>query len=326
MNNNFEEAAKRDLESREFKAQSPETENTITTEIEQPKITSLGKASGYDSRNGDEPALLPGYIEIWPEKFPSKGLFYAQGTRFFIRSAQVKEIRHFSTINEQDPFTIDEALNEILKSCLMIRQPNRQMSFKYLREEDRIYIIMSIRELTFPKGENQLVLKVDCRECNHENEIKIVNDSFEHNEVNEKLMKYYNEETRRFEVQTKSNGVITLIPPSIGIMMEITKYIQKIQQEGKKLDQSFIKILPYIDQDWRGFNEARIKHLEIEFMTWDTTKYNTMYALTDMCRVGVKENFLTICEKCQSEMSTPINFPGGIKSLFVVSDIAGELL
>jgi len=325
MDNNFEEAAKRDLESREFKAQ-PETESTVTPEVEQPKITSLGKAAMFEGRDNDEPALLPGYIEIWPEKFPSKGLFYGQGTRFFIRSAQVKEIRHFSTINEQDPFTIDEALNEILKSCLMIRQPNRQMSFKDLREEDRIHIIMAVRELTFPKGENQLVLKVNCKECNHENEIKVVNDTFEHNEVEEKLMKYYNEETRRFEVQTKSNGTIIMTPPSIGIMMEITKYIQKSQQEGKKLDQSFIKVLPYIDQDWRGFNDARIKNLEVEFMTWDTTKYNTMYALTDMCKVGVKENLHAICEKCQSEVTTPISFPGGIKSLFVVSDLAGELL
>jgi len=324
MSNNYEDAAKRDLESREFQAEK--TETTVQPEVEQPKVTSLGKASIFEDRDVTEPALLPGYIEIWQEKFPSKGLFYPQGTRFFIRSAQVKEIRHFSTINEQDPFTIDEALNEILKSCLMIRQPNRQMSFKDLKEEDRIYIIMAVRELTFPKGENQLVLKVPCKECNHENEIKVVNDSFEHNEVDEKLMKYYNEETRRFEVQTRSNGTIIITPPSIGLMMEITKYIQKSQQEGKKLDQSFIKVLPYIDTDWRGFNEARIKNLEIEFMSWDTTKYNTMYTLTDMCKVGVKEDLHEICEKCQSEVTTPISFPGGIKSLFVVSDIAGELL
>jgi len=61
-------------------------------------------------------------------------------------------------------------------------------------------------------------------------------------------------------------------------------------------------------------------------MSWDTTKYNTMYTLTDMCKVGVKEDLHEICEKCQSEVTTPISFPGGIKSLFVVSDIAGELL
>jgi hypothetical protein len=307
------------MESREYKRPQEE----ISEEV---KITSLGKASGYENEGRDEPALLPGYIEIWPEKFPSKGLFYPATSRFFIRAAAVKEIRHFSTINEQDPFSIDEALNEILKACLMIRQPNRQMSFKDLREEDRIHLILAIRDLTFPKGENQLIIKTLCKECNYENEIKIVNDSFEHNEFDQRIEKYYNEETRRFEVQTKSTGTIVILPPSIGVMMEITKYIQKRQQEGKKLDQSFIKVLPYLQQEWRGFTEAAINNLEIEFMAWNSTKYQTMYSLSDMCRISVKETLTQECEKCGSEVTTPISFPGGIKSLFVVSDISGELL
>ena len=321
MSNEFENAAERDMESREFTSNQSEE-----TTQEQPKVTSIGKATSYQNDLSDEPALLPGYVETWPEQFPSKGLFYPNGIRFFIRAAEVREVRHFSTINEQDPFSIDEALNEILKSCLMIRQPNRQMSFKDLREEDRIHLILSIRELTFPKGENQLVIKTPCKECNHENEVKITNESFEHNDVDEKMMRYYNEETRRFEVMTKSNGTIIMAPPTIGVMMEVTKYIQKRQQEGKKLDQSFIKVLPYLAQDWRGFNEAAINNLEIEFMAWSTTKYQTMYSLTDMCRVGVKESLKKECDKCGSEVTTPISFPGGIKSLFVISDISGELL
>jgi hypothetical protein len=321
MSKEFENAAERDMESREFNANQTEE-----TQQEQPKITSLGKATGYENEGRDEPALLPGYIETWSENFPSKGLFYPTGTRFFIRSAEVREVRHFSTINEQDPFSIDEALNEILKSCLMIRQPNRQMSFKDLREEDRIHLILAVRDLTFPKGENQLIIKTPCKECNHENEVKITNESFEHNEVDQKMEKYYNEETRRFEIQTKSNGTIIMTPPSIGVMMEVTKYIQKRQQEGKKLDQSFIKVLPYLQLEWRGFNEAAINNLEIEFMSWSSTKYQTMYSLTDMCRIGVKEILKKECEKCGSEVTTPISFPGGIKSLFVVSDISGELL
>ena len=321
MSNNYEDAARNDLEKREFQSENPQVE-----QIETEKITSLGKARSFDRPSSDEPALLPGYIEIWSEKFPSEGLFYNPNTRFFIRAAEVKEIRHFSTIDEENPFSIDEALNEILKSCLMIRQPGKQMSFKDLKEEDRIHIILAIRELTFSKGENQLIIKSTCKECNHENEIKIVNDVFDHNEIDPKLMKYFDEETRIFLVQTKSNGTIKLSPPSIGIMMEVTKYIQKKQQEGKKIDQSFIKILPYLVQDWRGFTESSINNLEIEFLQWNSTKYQTMYSLTDMCRVGVKEKLYTNCEKCESGLETPISFPGGIKSLFVVSDIFGELL
>ena len=321
MPSQFEEAAMQDLQSREFKSES-------SPEILQEELrpTSLGKASGYRESDSDEPALLPGYLEIWQEQFPSRGLFYPTGTRFFIRSAQVKEIRHWSTINEEDPFSIDEALNEILRSCLMIRMPGKQMSFKDLREEDRIIVILAIRGLTFPKGENQLIIKANCQECTHENEFVIDNDSFEFNEIEDSIMKYYDEASRIFSVETKSVGTIKIVPPSIGVMGEVTKYIQKRQQENKKIDQSFVKVLPYLVQEWRGFNESMINNLEVEFLSWNTTKFQLMNKITDMCRVGVKEDIKKECDKCSAEVSTKITFPGGIKSLFIISDITSELL
>ena len=316
--NNYE-AGMNDLENREFRQETKIEEQEV-------KPTSLGKARDYTDRGSDEAALLPGYHEIYAEQFPSKGIFYPEGTRFMIRAAAVKEIRHFSTIDEQNPFSVDEALNEILNGCMQIRVPGRQSSFKDLKEEDRIFIIMAIRELTFLKGENRLMLSVTCKECNTDNDVDIRNDAFESTELEETIMKYYDPESRIFNVQTKSSGNIKISPPSIGIMREVTKYIQKTQQEGKKIDQSFVKILPYMVQEWRGFTENSIKNMEVEFMRWDTTKYQTMSKLTEMTRVGVKEELSHSCSKCGTELRTPISFPGGIKSLFVISDISGELI
>jgi hypothetical protein len=45
-----------------------------------------------------------------------------------------------------------------------------------------------------------------------------------------------------------------------------------------------------------------------------------------MIRVGVDEKVHGTCTSCGAEIHAPISFPRGIKSLFVVSDIAGELL
>lgn len=324
--NNYEDAAMRDLQNREFQTEPTSTANVVINEQEE-KPTSLGKSATFLNPDAsEEPALLPGYHEIYASNFPSKGLFYNDGARFFIRAAAAKEIRHFSTINEEDPFSIDEALNEIVKSCLMIRFPGKQASFKDLKEEDRIYIIMNIRELTFAKGENQLKIEKTCNECNHSNEIEITSRSFEATLPPDTITKYYDYESKLFNVQTKSSGNIIITPPSVGVMMEVTKYIRKSQEEGKKIDQSFVKLLPYLLTEWRGLNEQRIKNLEIEFMQWDTTKYNVYNTLVEWARVGIKENITTGCLKCGSEVTAPISFPNGIKSLFVVSDISGELL
>lgn len=321
--NNYEKAGMEDLSKREYRDPQTNVEMESTPEI---KPTSLGKARDYQDRGSEEPALLPGYHEIYPENFPSKGLFYPSGTRFMIRAASVKEIRHFSTIDEQNPFSVDEALNEILNGCMQMRIPGRQASFKDLREEDRIFVIMAVRELTFSKGENRLAIKTICNECNHENEIDVRNDAFEATDIEDTMMRYYNPETRIFEVQTKSHGMIKIAPPTIGVMREVTRYIQRLQQEGKKIDQSFVKVLPYMVQDWRGFNETVIKNMEVEFLQWNAGKYQTMNKLTEMARVGVKEQLTRPCQKCGTELRTAISFPGGIKSLFVISDITGELI
>tara|TARA_B110000503_G_C7128497_1_gene405759 strand:+ start:1026 stop:2009 length:984 start_codon:yes stop_codon:yes gene_type:complete len=324
LGNNYDDAL--DSVNTEFDQTSPTPIKSDEVVDNIVKPTSLGKARDYVTRDNEEPAILPGYVELWPANFPTKGLFYAKDMRVFIRPAAVREIRHFSTMNEQDPFSIDESLNEIVKSCLMMKSPGKQVSFKDLKEEDRIFIIMAIRDLTFVNGENGLVLKPVCRECNHENELVVNNDTFERTELTEQILKYYNSETKSFDVITKSSGIIHIQPPSIGVMMETTKYIKRISEEGKKLDQSFMKILPYMSPEWRGMTENTIKNLEVEFMTWDTKKYQIMNTLTELCRVGVKESLNMECSKCGSEVTTPVTFPGGIKSLFVISDISGELL
>ena len=327
--NNYDEIGKREMENREFSLpseRSSETPETPEISTETIKPTSLGKARDYQNERDDEPALLPGYHEIWSSNFPSKGLFYPENARFFIRAASVKEIRHFSSLNDQDPYSIDEALTEIIKGCLMMRYPGKQSSFKDLKEEDRIYIIMTIRELTFVDGENKIGIVKSCEECNHDNEIIIDKDSFEATILPESIMRYYDEEAKKFLVTTKSSGTITLTPPSIGVMMEVSRWVKKQREENKKLDPSFIKLIPYMVHDWRGFNADVIKNLEIEFLQWDATKYQTFSKLAEWARVGVKEEIKKYCDKCGSEVTTPISFPGGIKSLFVISDISGELL
>lgn len=312
-----------DLEQREYTEVVQESSQQKQTQ----KLTSLGKAGGFNE-DLDEPGFAPGYVEIYAQNFPSKGLFYGKNARFLIRAADVSEIKQYSTMDDTDPYSIDESLNQILKSCFTYRDGSSIKSFKDLKEEDRIYIIFAIRELTFVNGENKLQISSTCKDCGHVNNIILTKDLFESNEPNEKLMRYYNEETRIFEVQTKSNGVIYIQPPSVGVMMEVTKYMQKLQTEGKKIDKAFIKTLPYMATDWRGLNEETISNLQMDFLSWDKTMFQTMNALIEMCTIGVKESVKTVCEntKCQVEVTTAISFPNGIRSLFVVSNIDSELL
>lgn len=286
----------------------------------------LGKVN-LNKHNEDINAnMLLGYQNIHAEDMPSGGLFYPLDIEILIRPAKVAEIRHFSTLQERDLFDIDEKLNNIIQSCTTIRTKSRVMSWKDILEEDRIYLILAIRALTFSKGENKLQVKKACDDCNTENEIEIANQNLQFNSIPQDLMKYYDTTERMLNIQTKSCGIIKMKPPTIGVMHVISKYIREKDRSGENWDRAHIQILPYIRQEWRGFSEKDIFTSEVDFQGWGETKYTLHYRLAEQVKVGVKPEVSCNCKSCGAEVTAPINFRGGIKDLFVVPDITGELL
>ena len=332
---NFEDAAKRALSEKEsesglFDKTAVETEKNNPVTAGEAATTTLGKSSDWQKKNEDAgEEYKMGWHIVNPVTFPSKGVFYPEGTKVSIRPATVKEIRQFSIVQDDDPFSIDEAMNHIMTSCVNVNIPSKISNFKDLLEEDRIHVVLAVRELTFVKGENKLNVPCECDECGAANGIEFNNHNLRPGSVDDKIMKYFDYDSKEFIVKTKSSGDLMLRPPTIGVMRVITKYIQERTQtpgQRKKLDQGFVKILPYIIDTWRGFNIEKIKDIEVEFQRWDATKYSTFFSLVDMIRVGVDEKVHSTCTTCGAEIHAPITFPRGIKSLFVVSDIAGELL
>ena len=94
--------------------------------------------------------------------------------------------------------------------------------------------------------------------------------------------------------------------------------------EGKQIDQSLIQILPFISTDWRSFNQRKIFDMEVDMNGWDNKKYTLLYRLAEKMRIGVQT---TLEMDIDGEIATaPLDFPGGIKSLFIISDLSAELL
>jgi len=264
-----------------------------------------------------------GYHEVPLLSLPSAGMFYPEGTVISIRSAKVSEIRHFSTIDETNVLDIDEKLNTIVDACTRITCSAKRLSYKDLLEEDRFYVILSIRDLTFPEPESNLKIEhTDKKGDRHDIEIK--KEYFQYFKIPKELDKYYDNDVKSFMIETRSFGVIEMRPPVIGIMQKITAHIKEKQQKGLKVDQSVLQIIPYLHKDWRIFNDKTIFDFEIELNGWTSNKYNLVYTLAEKMKVGIKPNMLVYLGDEEEEV--PITFRDGIKSLFIVQDITGELL
>jgi hypothetical protein len=309
---NLEEQYKNMVQSNEFEETQEEPINLGRVNME--RFTGE-KAEGADFHLG--------YHVVPTISLPSGGMFYPEGTEISIRSAKVTEIRHFSTIDETNVLDIDEKLNQILESCIRITSANKRLSYKDILEEDRFYIILSIRDLTFPEPESNLRIDHTSKK-GEKHEIEIKKEFFQYFKIPTELDKYYDPERKSFMIETKSFGTIEMNPPVIGVMQKITAYIKEKQQKGQKVDQSVLQIIPYLHKDWRGFSDKTLFEFEIELNGWSNKKYNLVYTLAEKMKIGVQPNMLV--QLGDEEEEVPITFRDGIKSLFVVQDIAGELL
>lgn len=309
--------------------QSVENQEVHTPEV-QPQQTqeaplNLGKVNmeRFTGEKAEDADFHLGYHTIPLLSLPSGGMFYPEGTQLSIRSAKVAEVRHFSTIDETNVLDIDEKLNTIVDSCTRITCSTKRLSYKDLLEEDRFYVILSIRDLTFPEPESSLKIEHTSKK-GEKHDVEIKKDYFQYFKIPTELDKYYDSESKSFLVETRSFGTIEMKPPVIGVMQKITAYIKEKQQKGLKVDQSVLQIIPYLHKDWRTFNDKTIFEFEIELNGWTNKKYNLVYTLAEKMKVGIQPNMLV--QLGDEEEEVPISFRDGIKSLFIVQDIAGELL
>ena len=303
-----------------------ETQETSKDPIEEAiDKKGLGRVnmSNYGRQKADSSDSVLGYVPLDMNVLFSGGRFYPQDAKISIRAAKVAEIRHFSTMNEANILDIEEKLNGIVKSCMRFESRSKKLSYKDLMEEDRVAVLLAIRDLTFPEPENKLNVTAE-NSYGVKQDVEIATRNFTLSEIPEEIEKYYDAVARCYRIQTRSSGEILMRPPSIGVMEEVTKYIKEQQENKKRWDQAFVQVLPYIQLDWRGFNTKEIFNQEVAFQGWNEKKYMVIYRLAEKMKIGAEPEMEVDVDG--ENVTVPLDFPGGIKSLFIISDLAGELL
>jgi hypothetical protein len=327
---NYEEDIKKEFEAAEG-IETHETTNERTTSLGKVDMT---RGSGITSP--DDPEIkriqeLAGHLLLNLSLLPSGGRFYREDFQIHIRAARVNEIRDFSTVDEENLKDVDDKLNSILVSCIKVMYGNQKGSYRDILEEDRIYIILAIREVTFKTGEAKIMMpagkkKCSTPSCKSQDSVELRTENLQFNNVDELVERYYDDVNRCYSIPTKNHGELTLAPPTIGVMRAITDYVRKREEENKSWDRSALTILPYIQREWRAFNEREIFSAMTAFQGWDTGKYSLVFRLIEKMKIGIKPDFIYPCQSCGGEVTVPLSFPGGIKSLFIIQDISSELL
>ncbi len=296
---------------------------------EEPSARSLGKLKSYEAAE-----LSAAGESSWKlldmRSLPSQGLFYPEGTELLLRSAKTKEIRHWSTIDENDPLDVIEKINFILNSCTKIRIPGgRPLNFNDFLEIDRYHILFRLYELTFPNQENKLWANIKCTHCSHVNSTQVLSNNLRGFQYPEDLMKWYSEEDRCFKiVSEKLNETFYIYLPTIGVENKFRTKRQEDIKKGTDVDESFYEFGPYLIRDWRGLNSSNLSELKFASNAWQDNKFVFIHKFTRTLKEASLNEVISLCEKCKEVTESHIFLEGSftVKDIFIISAGLDELI
>jgi hypothetical protein len=272
-----------------------------------------------------------GWTDFNRKLLGERNIFYPESWQFRIRPATVEAIRNWSTIDENDPNLIDDVFTEILKSCVMIVTPDGPIPYTNIREWDRFYFILQVREYTFT-GENNgtvrnLEIPDECPNCENEIKFNVTSEGLMFDMPDPEVMKYYDPETcvwtidpEEFDVE---GDVINFYLPTLEKRANIKAWMISRLQAKKKVDQTFIKFLPWmapkISKD-TTVAARQIKDYETKFKNLDAEMFSLMDEIINNIQVTQNSKILMKCPFCGEEATTDIQFQDGIRTIFNVSN------
>lgn len=313
-NKELEEAAKAYVTQTEGK---PEVNDLGTVD----DVLARGGVAGPGYNKQPKTQMDLGYQNIPIEALPSKGMFYPEGTKILIRAARGAEIKHWSTLNEQDPVMLDGMLNYMIEKLVTVSIPGRHSSFKDLLDVDRLYLIFALNEYTFKNGENKITAEIQLDDGTLE-KVNVTKDVIKVFEIPEKLLRFYDEDRRMF-VFNVDGEEFTMKMPTIGVSKFIYEMREKSERAGKKLDQDFMLYALFMINDWRTITEEKYREMAIASAGWSVKRISLMSRFVDLMKDAINPQMTVMTSA--GEVTRELNFQGGIKSLFIIPDILDEL-
>jgi hypothetical protein len=246
------------------------------------------------------------------------GQFYPTGTLFMIRPAQVKEIQAYSMVDDNNFYDIVEKMNDMMQACIRIKYPDGRIgSYLEIKDQDRLFLIFMIRELTFQQG-NYLATKKSCT-CGAETSLELKRGNFEYHPIDDKLGKYFNLSTKSFNFRTVNGKEFELTPPNIGLQKAFSEYILKENNEKRTPNLAFLKIIPFMMSGKTSISYDGIKAKLKDFEEIDDISFQFLNAAVSKMTFGIKE-LKKNCGACGEEVRAEMQFPNGASGIFVVHD------
>ncbi len=286
--------------------------------VEEKHLTRVGEKISQNVEVRD------GWMDVDKRLLGDRAKFYPEDWQFKIRPATVEAIRNWSTIDDENPNSVDDVFNEILKYCLTIVTPTGNLPWGNIRSWDRFFFVLLVREYTFVQGEKKIEFTEDCPSCDNAVTFNLTSQSLVYELPDPEVMKYFSQEEQNWMIDPNEYDVewpepVVLYLPTLEKDANIKAWLIDRVQNNKKVDNVFVKFLPWlapkISKDLT-IAQRQIREYEVKFKTWDSEMFDFMNEVVNNIAVLPSTKLIETCPVCGEEVSAQISFQDGIRSLF----------
>lgn len=283
-----------------------------------PAADSIGAVKMHGAQdNGLKYSDNLGYMRIDVKTLPTCGLFYPDDTIIRIRAARGSEIKHWSTMNDQDINQIsqvDDILNYIIEKCVNVDMPSKPgASWKDLKDIDRFYLLLAVREFTFLDGDNELMVPIS-----ENKSIPVTKEMIDFIKIPDEIMRHYSEEEKCFVFHMQRRDIRMYIP-SLGASQWLKNYAQNKVNAREGFDSDFLIFAPMLINDFRLLSQRAYEAMVEETSMWSVQEWSLISYVRDTL-AAASEPKLTYVDDDGKEVTIPLTFRGGIKALFTIQD------
>jgi len=314
------------IQRRAAKVETVEPEAEAPHAVRQPEKTMQERAREFrSSARGSAPVTGDagleyrdniGWLPIDVKELPTQGMFYPEDIKIRIRAARGEEIKHWSTMNDQDVqqfMRTDDILNYMIEHCCSVSiEGVGGNCWKDLKGVDRLYILMAIREFTFINGENNLSVTIREGES-----MPVTKEMVDFINIPEDVMKFYSSIDRCF-VFNVNGKTIKMHVPSIGVTAWIKNYVTNKVNSRESYDEDFAQFAPALIADYRKLSQRAYEDMVQSSRGWGAKEWSVVSYVMDKLNAATEPKVKYIENGVEAEI--PLTFRGGIKSIFMLSN------
>ena len=281
-------------------------------------------------KKNDSGLFLTGqWHDVDIKKLAHDGEFYRDNIRFKVQSASTQSIKYFSSMDEENPLVVQDAIQKIIENHVLCLDGNRKLDpLDEIHNFDRLGFVLLIALYTGTG--NELKGEVLCggevgKHCNHKQTVKVNNQNLVFETPSEKARILFDKKKGIFNIKTKNLGDHKYRPLSLREDMEISQYTVKKYQDGDQIDKMFT--------DFAGF----FMHKKTPNNTMDDIYNMYMKATSDINIISLyqyimendikleqKMELATNCEKCSRLGNNTIISIDKLRNIFFVPNINEE--